>query len=477
MSVERLESRLRTVSRIALYGSLALTFVWAGLLIHLASAPLLRDERLDWHVTDYAGLEEVQLLQEYVRIDTSLATGSSLEGARFLARQLDAAGVPYTLERVGDSDANLWAVVEGERPGAVVLHHHIDVEDVHDDEEWQYPPFSATIDLPWLYGRGTFDMKSVGIAQLLAVIDLVRSGVRPERSVIFLATTGEETGSHLGTRWVLREHPELVERFEVVLTEGGVLEGRDPEDVKYWGTEYLQKHHWNLVACSPHRESLEQLRQDVVTYGSELDSRLRLVDELRPFFRAYAPSRDREDFRRALADPEAIVRDRSLYESLPGYVQAMFRNEVHAFEVRAAKGGGWELPVKIHLLPGVRLDEVRDDLLPEWLFHGFDTVLEREPAAAHGSPVDHPAVQAIETVLRRHHPGARVGPIFLPWTATDSRFFRAHGIPSYGFSPFQILTIDVLRVGSVTERIPLPGFVDGVAAYRDVLQELVTDKG
>ena len=72
-------------------------------------------------------------------------------------------------------------------------------------------------------------------------------------------------------------------------------------------------------------------------------------------------------------------------------------------------------------------------------------------------------------------PGARVGPHLLPWTATDSRFFRQAGVPSYGFSPFLIFATDTYRVDTVNERIALPGYVDGVRIYRDVVRRLVND--
>lgn len=467
-----LERRLRTASRIALYGSLALVGAAAWMLLDLAGAPLLRDEGETWHETDWASLEEVQLLREYVRIDTSEATGDVVAGARFLAERLREEGLEPHLELLGEDAANLWAVVEGEEPGAVVLHHHIDVSDVEDPESWPYPPFAAEIDLPWLYGRGTYDMKSVGVAQLLAVIDLVRSGARPRRSVILLATSGEETGSDLGTRWILREHPELVERFEVVLTEGGGVEGRSREDVKYWGTEFAQKQYYTLVLCGPSRELLESFEEDIFAFGAQ-EGRLYLVDEVRRFLPYYAPSRDRADFRAILAEPERLLRDRGDFHALPQYLKAMFRNELHSLGVRPALGGGWELRVAIHLLPGVRLEEVRDELLPPWLFWGAVATLHTEPTALHGSPIDHPVLALIEEVLQAHYPGAPVGPVFLPWTATDSRFFRAHGIPSYGFSPFLILTTDAIRVDRVGERISLPDFVEGVEIYRELLLRLV----
>ncbi len=470
--MKSLGARLRTVSRIALYGSLALVAVLAGLLLLLASGPLTRETEPGWELRDYGALEEVRLLQEYVRIDTSEATGDLAAAARFLAGLLREAGIEPHVEVLGTGDVNLWAVLEGEEPGAVVLHHHMDVEDVAGQGTWRHPPFEAAIELPYLYGRGTFDMKSVGIAQLLALIDLAESGVPPRRSVVYLATAGEETGSDLGTRWVLREHPELVERFELVLTEGGVLEARNPESIKYWGTEFAQKRYVEVVACDPSRQRLEAIARDIREH--ELDRQLALVDEIQAFLPHYAPTRDARWLREALSEPDRILRDRPLFERLPGYVQAMFRNELHVLEVAPAAGDGFELRASAHLLPGVTLEEALPRLLPDWLFHGVPTTVYTEPSADHGSPLDHPVLEAIEATLRESYPGVQAGPILLPWTATDSRFFRAHGVPSYGFTPFTIFTTDALRGGSAGERIGLPGYVAGVEIYRRLLRRLVS---
>ena len=61
---------------------------------------------------------------------------------------------------------------------------------------------------------------------------------------------------------------------------------------------------------------------------------------------------------------------------------------------------------------------------------------------------------------------------FLPWTATDSRFYRTAGIASYGFSPFLIAVTDTMGIGRANERMPMPGFVQGVATYRQLVKEL-----
>ncbi len=468
------QRRRRTAARIALYGSLLLVAAVAVALISLLGRPMRAQEGELWVGHDYPNDPAVQLFRRYVQIDTSPATGDEMAGARFLAEQLRAAGIEPHVERLGNGHANLWAVIEGRRPEALVLHHHIDVSNVDDLEKWFEPPFAATIDLPWMYGRGVFDMKSVAIAQLQAFLTLKKSGVTPEHSVIFLATGDEEYGSRFGTQWLLANRPELVRRFAVVLTEGGVVEARTRNDIKYWGTEFAQKRFADLVVCGPDRAPLEELR-DLLIERIDHARHLRAVPEVRDYLAAYHPSRDRPDLRRALADPAAIFDETAFFRSLPKYVKSLFRDEAVPFTLGKAAGGGWELTIKFHLLPGVELAEVQDELVPAWLTHGFATTL-REPASArHGSPPGHRVVQLLGEAVEERHAGARTGPMFLPWTATDARFFRAAGIPAYGFSPFLIMSTDTFQVDAPNERIALPGFVEGVALYTEAVQRIASD--
>ncbi|HEY4589205.1 MAG TPA: M20/M25/M40 family metallo-hydrolase, partial [Thermoanaerobaculia bacterium] len=191
MTLQRLEARRRQAARIALYGSLILVGALTWGAVKLLDAPLRSRQTEEWVRRDYANLPEVKLLQQYAQIDTSESTGDELKGAEFLARQFAAAGIPYRIEKVGPRKANLYAWLVGKDSRPLVLHNHIDVSDV-DPKEWFSPPFEARIQLPWIYGRGVFDMKSVAIAQMLAMIDLKKSGVRLSHSVLFLATSSEE---------------------------------------------------------------------------------------------------------------------------------------------------------------------------------------------------------------------------------------------------------------------------------------------
>jgi acetylornithine deacetylase/succinyl-diaminopimelate desuccinylase-like protein len=465
-----LERRRRFAARVALYGSLVLIGGVTWLLVSALDRPLHRTTAEDWIKLDLPHNPDVLLLQKYVQIDTSEKSGDEIKGARFLAAQLAAAGIPSQIEILGNRHANLYARLDGADPRPLVLHNHIDVESV-DPAEWFSPPFAASIQGPWMYGRGTFDMKSVAVAQLAAMIDLKKSGKPLKRSVLFLATSSEERGSRLGVRWILRRHPDLVRSFWAVLTEGGAMEARSRDEIKYWGTEFAQKRYVDVRVCSGDRERIDELRRLLVERGfTETD--LHVTPEVRAYLASYGPTRDRNELREMLTHPEETIADVRKFRKLPNYVQSLFRNEAVPFSVQEAPGGGWQMLIKLHLLPGQELAAVRDELLPPWMLWGLSVTIDEPPSARHGSPLDHPAFQEILAALGERYSDAPAGPWFLPWTATDSRFFRSAGVPSYGFSPFLIMNTDTLQVDNANERFALPGFVEGVAVYRDLVRRL-----
>ena len=74
---------------------------------------------------------------------------------------------------------------------------------------------------------------------------------------------------------------------------------------------------------------------------------------------------------------------------------------------------------------------------------------------------------------RAHYYGAIPnGPFFQSRSTNDARLFRRYGIPSYGFSPFLVLTTDTKGIGAVNEGIALPAYLAGVELYIDLLRRL-----
>lgn len=473
MSLKRpLVQRHKKVARTLLY--------LAPLVLFITASAVIRDLgdlgiRNDWVHVDYDEFESFRLLRQFLRIDSSYPDGNEIPAAEFLAAILESEGIEVTLERLGARNANLWAVLPGDDPRPLVLHQHIDVDPIDQPHRWTQPPFEAVYKAPYLVGRGAFDMKSVGIAQLMSFLEVHRSGVRLGRSLMLLATGDEERDSFLGTQRLLAEHPEWSEDFWAVLTEGGAVEALSAEDVKYWGTEFQQKRFVDVWVCSSQRQRLEDLRLDV----HRLRSERRVTAAAREFFPRYGPSRAREITRELLARPDELLeRIRTHPRELetpefPPILEALTRDETIAFPVEEMPGGGFQFRLILHLLPDSEFEPVFESLVGD-LLEGVTYRVEAVNERVAASPLDHPAFLAIDRQVRSHHRNVDHGPLFVPWSATDARFFREVGIPSYGFSPFLLVSKDAQSSKGANERIPAPAFVQGVRLYQDVVRSLVT---
>lgn len=71
---------------------------------------------------------------------------------------------------------------------------HVDVVPAGEEEDWRFPPFSATEFEGSLYGRGTLDDKGPALAVLHALASLKRKGFQPERRIRIVVGGDEESG-------------------------------------------------------------------------------------------------------------------------------------------------------------------------------------------------------------------------------------------------------------------------------------------
>lgn len=164
--------------------------------------------------------EAVETLCRFIRVDTSNPPGNERAACDFLGAILTREGIPFTLYDAGDDRVSLRAVLRGDgskRP--FMLLNHTDVVPVQ-RQYWDRDPFAGEIVDGHIWGRGTLDMKGLGIAQLMAFLTVKRLGVPLARDLVFFAQADEEAGSEFGMRFIVREHPETLEA-EYVLNEGG----------------------------------------------------------------------------------------------------------------------------------------------------------------------------------------------------------------------------------------------------------------
>lgn len=464
----------KLLARGMLYGVPLLLVTAATLFIRYADPDRMVDR--SWAEVDYESIESVQVFRDLLRIDTTYPSGSEIEAADYLAGLLEAEGIFVEVERFSGRYANLKALIRGKDPRPLVLHSHLDADPVRRPERWRHPPFSAAIELPFVYGRGAFDMKSITAAQVMAMLEVKRSGKMLKRSLMLLATSDEERDSWVGTRRLLKENPQWSKQLWAVLTEGGAVEAIDIDNVRYWGTEFGQKRFVDIWVCDDNLSRLEDLRSEL--HDRELPRRLE--PEIARFLPHYQPSRDRLETRDVLSDPDRLLERLRTYPVdvgptvLPPYIDAMLRSRISVFPPEPDPEGGYLMRVILHLLPSDHLHDVMPKLVGDRL-EGFTYKIEEVHPPVKASDFDHPAFQRIDEFMAKVYPEFEHGPLFIPYSATDSRYFRQYGIPSFGFSPFLILSGDSMKMRGVDERMPLPAFVAGSNLYQGLVESLVLE--
>lgn len=107
----------------------------------------------------------------------------------------------------------------------VLLMGHIDVVPVATgtEQNWEQAPFSGAVTNGFIWGRGTIDDKSTVVGLLTAAETLLKSGFKPERSLVFAFGGDEEVGGKQGAAQITVLLKKRNTEFEFIMDEGGVI--------------------------------------------------------------------------------------------------------------------------------------------------------------------------------------------------------------------------------------------------------------
>ena len=187
----------------------------------------------DWKAVEDESMRHYQAL---IRFDTSATERAAAE---YIRQVLDQAGIPAQILFKDPERPNVVARLKGSgRKRPMLLMGHIDTVTV-DASKWKFPPFSATRDGGYVYGRGAIDDKDNLTAALMTMLLLKRQGVPLDRDVILLTESGEEGASNLGIGYMMAEHyPEI--DAEYCIAEGGDTI-RERGEVRYATVQVTEK--------------------------------------------------------------------------------------------------------------------------------------------------------------------------------------------------------------------------------------------
>ena len=171
---------------------------------------------------DWAKIEDETMrhFQAILRLDTSNPPGNEKLVVDYLKGVLEHEGIETKVFALDPQRPNLVARLRGngkKRP--VLIMGHTDVVTV-DPAKWKHPPFSATREGGYVYGRGTLDDKPSVVAGLMTMLQLKRRKITLDRDVIFLAEASEEGNGPYGINFMVAKHWTEIDA-EYCFAEGG----------------------------------------------------------------------------------------------------------------------------------------------------------------------------------------------------------------------------------------------------------------
>ena len=396
---------------------------------------------------DWARIEEETMrhFQALLRVDTSDPPGNEKPAADYLQQALQQAGIPVQTFVLEPNRVNVVARLKGNgsrRP--VLIMAHTDVVNV-DASKWTHPPFSATRDGGYVYGRGTLDDKDNVTAALMTMLLLKRLDVPLDRDVIFLAEAGEEGTTRVGIQFMVERHFAEIDA-EYCFAEGGDVI-REGGRVRYALVTTAEKIPRTIELTAngiAGHGSIPLQTNPIVRLGAALGRigdwhpPVRLNDTTRAYFQRLAQLssgeeaaryRDVLDPQRAAAverwfranDPEkaAVLHT----TASPNIVQGGYRLNVIPSEAKAT--------IDVRTLPdedpAVVLESIRRVVNDPAITVAYAPRDVRPPGA---SRIDTEAFKAVEAAVTTHYATTTVPMMFTK--ATDMAYLRGRGIQCYG---------------------------------------------
>ena len=415
----------------------------------------------DWTRVDKTALD---LLQKYIRIQSINPPADTRQAADFVKGVLEAAGISVRLYSSGpDGQTNLVARLPGRDRARkpLLLLNHLDVVPV-DRSAWKLDPFAAIVQDGQIWGRGTLDMKGIGIEHILTLVTLKQSGAVPPRDIVMLSTADEETDGTLGIHWMIDNHFADIDA-EYVLDEGG------------FGTREILAPGKLVFGVAVGEKQTVWLRvraRGTAAHGSQPipdNANLTLLNALRKAM-TLPPGKLHPvvaEMIRTIGSPLAPNK----------YTAAILTNTASLTTLSAGVGSppkinvipsSSEATLDCRLLPGVNKDEFISEMKARINDPRISIELVSTPDDPGASNSRTPLFEAIRRAIVKHHPDAIVTPMLVPH-GTDSVKLRTKGITAYGLTP---MVLDLATAGSMhsdTEHIPVAEFLSGLHIFYDLL--------
>lgn len=428
--------------------------------------------------------ETLAIWKKLVSIPSVRGRGQVPVVARYIADTLEKGGFAaddVTIEGSGD-DTTLVARYRGTGSGkALLLSSHMDVVEAR-ASDWERDPFVPVVENGYLYGRGALDIK-IGDAQLVSTfLQLRREGFRPVRDIVMLLSADEETGMVTTARLAAKYAAQGALLLNADAGGGLLDEQGNPVAFRLQAAEKTYAD-FEISVTDPGGHSSRPGATNAIYALAQLIDRIaayQFPPQTSELTRAYFRKTGKHvggavgaamiRFADDPTDPAAIATLRAD----PEYVGqigttcvATMLSAGHALNALPQKA---TVSVNCRIFPGVPIDSVKAKL-GEIIANPRATVTTiGTPVSSDASPLDPRVVQAVRRGIDLSYPGLAIVPQ-MEAGASDSLYFRAAGVPSYGVGWAFIRPEDDFSHG-LNERAPLTTIDPGLLLWRSLLIDL-----
>jgi len=192
-------------------------WVLISMIVLMSASVLGQAQQPDWKAFEDETMRHYQAL---LRFETMDPPGNEKPAADYLQQVLEKEGIQTQVFSLDPKRPNVVARFKGngtKRP--LLIMAHTDVVNV-DPTKWMFPPFSATRDGGYVYGRGTVDDKDNVVAALMTALTIKRLNIPLDRDLVFLFEAGEEGSTRIGIQFMVDQHFSEIDS-EFCLAEGG----------------------------------------------------------------------------------------------------------------------------------------------------------------------------------------------------------------------------------------------------------------
>ena len=430
------------------------------------------------------------IYQEMVEINTTDSVGSVTKAATAVAARFRAAGFPAgDVQLLIPADAptkgNLVVRYRGRGQGKpVLLLAHLDVVAAL-RSDWPRDPFKLHEADGYFYARGASDDKAMASMFVANVIRYKQEGWVPERDIIIALTADEEGGASNGVEWLIKNHRPLIDA-EYAINEGGggTLDGNKPLFHSVQAAEKVPVN-FTLTALNTGGHSSVP-RPDNAIY--QLTNALQKLSQFtfpvalnavsKPFFEQTAKVE-----KPAMAAAMRAVSTNPKDAAAAAIVSkdARYASMLRTSCVATRLGGGHAnnaLPqtatatVNCRIVPTSNIEEVKAMLTRVFADTGVKITMaatgeSREKFGQAPNAVEAGLLNATTSLTKKMFGDIPVIPT-MSTGATDGRFLRTAGIPTYGVSGI-FSTPGETNAHGRDEKLRVKSYYDGL----DFLYELV----